>query len=143
MYMRDLDSAYVQTTKQLKAYPVLKMECRIKILSVGDQEKLKKNSFMGCRIMILKQIRKTVRSSKNFICCFCWKFIHGMQDHDSEANKENPIWSQLLIILSYLVRVARRGTEIGLSMSNFYGNGGIYTSLSIEPLTSGAASTSQ
>jgi len=47
-------------TKQLKAYPVLKMECRIKILSVGDQEKLKKNSFMGCRIMILKQTRKTL-----------------------------------------------------------------------------------
>ena len=42
-----------------------------------------------------------------------------------------PIWFQHSII-SCLVRVARRGTEIGLSMSNFYGIGGIYTSLSIE-----------
>jgi len=77
---------------------------------------LKKISFMRSRIKILQQTRKTVRSSKNFICCFVGLY---------------PIWSQLSII-SCLVRVARRGTEIGLSMSNFYGIGGIYTSLSIE-----------
>ena len=33
---------------------------------------LKKISFMRSRIKILQQTRKTVRSSKNFICCFCW-----------------------------------------------------------------------
>jgi hypothetical protein len=35
----------MRTTEQLKAYPVVKMERRIKILSEGVQEKLKVHSW--------------------------------------------------------------------------------------------------